>query len=84
MVGNLLAADVVVIGTPMHNFAVPANLKAWIDQIVRVGRTFQVKPELKGLAGGKRVYVLMSALGFIGLQDITFVAVAANSGDAAA
>lgn len=32
--------DAVLISTPMHNFTVPANLKLWIDHIVRRGRTF--------------------------------------------
>ncbi|HEX8421447.1 MAG TPA: NAD(P)H-dependent oxidoreductase [Sphingomonas sp.] len=37
---ELLAADLIVIGAPMYNFGVPAQLKAWIDNIVRVGVTF--------------------------------------------
>jgi len=40
-------SDVVVIGTPMNNFTVPSVLKAWIDQILRVGRT------MKSTAAGK-------------------------------
>lgn len=40
-VDEVLAADVVVIGAPMHNFGIPSSLKAWIDHIVRAGRTFQ-------------------------------------------
>lgn len=56
LVDEFLAADVVVIGTPMHNFGVPAVLKAYIDQIVRVGRTFS--PDGTGLAGGKRLYIV--------------------------
>lgn len=40
LVVELEAADVVVIGTPMHNFSIPSVLKAWIDQILRYGRTF--------------------------------------------
>jgi FMN-dependent NADH-azoreductase len=32
-------ADVIVIGTPVHNLTVPSVLKAWIDQVLRVGRT---------------------------------------------
>jgi FMN-dependent NADH-azoreductase len=39
LVDELLAADVIVIGAPMYNLTVSAPLKAWIDQIVRVGRT---------------------------------------------
>jgi len=37
---ELLAADVIVLGAPMYNFGVPAQLKAWVDNIVRVGVTF--------------------------------------------
>jgi len=31
--------DVIVVGAPLHNFATPAPLKAWIHQIVRAGQT---------------------------------------------
>lgn len=40
LVDQLLAADLIVVGLPMYNFSVPAQFKAWIDNIVRVGRTF--------------------------------------------
>jgi FMN-dependent NADH-azoreductase len=40
LIRELEGADVVVIATPMHNFTVPSALKAWIDHIVRVRRTF--------------------------------------------
>jgi FMN-dependent NADH-azoreductase len=40
LVDELLACDLVVVGVPMYNFGPPAQLKAWIDNIVRVGRTF--------------------------------------------
>jgi FMN-dependent NADH-azoreductase len=40
LVEELLAADLIVAGVPMYNFGVPAGFKAWIDNIVRVGRTF--------------------------------------------
>jgi FMN-dependent NADH-azoreductase len=40
LIGELMAADIVVIGAPMHNFSISAPLKAWIDQIVRAGKTF--------------------------------------------
>ena len=39
-IAELLRADVIVIGAPMYNFGMPAALKAYFDQIVRVGRTF--------------------------------------------
>lgn len=44
LIDELAQADVVVMGAPVYNFGVPAQLKAWIDQIVRVGRTFAFDP----------------------------------------
>jgi FMN-dependent NADH-azoreductase len=40
LVDELLAADIIVAGVPMYNFGPPAQFKAYIDNIVRVGRTF--------------------------------------------
>ena len=40
LVDELMDADLIVIGAPMYNFGMPSTLKAWIDNIVRVGRTF--------------------------------------------
>lgn len=65
LIDELLAADAVVIGAPMYNFGMPAQLKAWIDQIVRVGRTFDIDPSRENpyvpLAGDRPVTVLVSA-----------------------
>jgi len=62
---EFLAADAVVIGAPMYNFAVPSQLKAWIDRILTAGVTFRYTPEgPEGLAGGKRVIVAISRGGF--------------------
>ncbi len=41
LVDQFLAADIIVFGIPMYNFSIPSVLKAYIDQIVRVGRTFR-------------------------------------------
>jgi FMN-dependent NADH-azoreductase len=55
LVDELLAADVIVAGMPMYNFAAPAPFKLWVDQIVRAGRTFLPGPKgSEGLAGGRR------------------------------
>jgi FMN-dependent NADH-azoreductase len=49
----------VVIGAPMYNFTISAPLKAWIDQIVRMGKTFSHGPEgSKGLLRNKNVVVI--------------------------
>ncbi|MEL6208734.1 MAG: NAD(P)H-dependent oxidoreductase, partial [Pseudomonadota bacterium] len=45
LVGELQAADTIVIGLPIYNFGVPAALKAWIDQVARAGVTFQYSAE---------------------------------------
>jgi FMN-dependent NADH-azoreductase len=53
------AADVIVIGSPMYNFTISSQLKAWIDRIAVAGETFAYSPQgPKGLAGRKRVIVL--------------------------
>ena len=44
LIAEVEAADVIVIGTPMYNLTVPSVLKAWIDQILRAGRTFKSAP----------------------------------------
>lgn len=65
LVDELLAADLIVAGVPMYNFGVPAGFKAWIDNIVRVGRTFGFDRSRPGLPYwpmlgdmGKRLVVL--------------------------
>ncbi|WP_247335062.1 NAD(P)H-dependent oxidoreductase [Bradyrhizobium sp. CW4] len=44
LIREVESADVIVIGAPMHNLTVPSVLKAWIDQILRAGRTFLSSP----------------------------------------
>ena len=61
LIDELLAADVVVIGAPMYNLTVSAPLKAWIDQIVRAGRTVLWNANgSQGVLKGKKVVVLTS------------------------
>lgn len=61
LIEELLAADVIVIGAPMYNLTISAPLKAWIDQIVRLGRTFLYRPNgPEGVLQGKKVFVLTS------------------------
>jgi FMN-dependent NADH-azoreductase len=64
LVDELLAADTIVIGAPMYNFSVTSGLKAWIDNIARVGRTFSYGANgPKGLVTGKKVYVFIASGG---------------------
>jgi FMN-dependent NADH-azoreductase len=58
LIQEVEAADVIVIGTPMHNLTVPSVLKAWIDQILRAGRTFKSTPAGKaGMIRDRPVFV---------------------------
>jgi FMN-dependent NADH-azoreductase len=58
LIQEVEAADVIVIGTPMNNFTVPSVLKAWIDQILRVGRTIMPTPAGKvGMLRDRPVFV---------------------------
>ena len=63
LIAELFAADHLLIGTPMYNFTVPANLKAWIDMIVRPRVTHSGPPERKGLVTGKRCTVIVASGG---------------------
>ncbi|MDH4557012.1 FMN-dependent NADH-azoreductase [Pseudomonas sp. BN417] len=104
LVDELFAADRLVISAPMHNFGVPSGVKAWIDQIVRIRRTFDFDPSKPGnpytpLVLGRKALIittrgdygygpggtnahlnhadvhLSAVLGFIGITDVTVVAV---------
>lgn len=58
LIQEVEGSDVVVIGTPMSNFTVPSVLKAWIDQILRVGRTMESSPAGKvGMLQDRPVFV---------------------------
>ena len=73
LVDELVAADTLVIGTPIYNFAVPAALKAWIDLIARARKTFHYTangPE--GLLTDKKAYVLIASGGTEVGSDIDF------------
>jgi FMN-dependent NADH-azoreductase len=64
LIQELETADFVVIGTPMHNFTIPSALKAWIDHVVRVGRTFTATREGKvGTLRDRPVFVAISSGG---------------------
>jgi FMN-dependent NADH-azoreductase len=61
LIAELETADHIVIGTSMYNFSTPANLKAWIDHVVRIGRTFTASYE--GLLKNKKVTVILASGG---------------------
>lgn len=61
LVQEVLAADHIVIATPVYNYNVPAALKAWIDYIVRKGITLGF--DGNGLVTGTSATVLLASGG---------------------
>ncbi len=61
LIAELMAADEIVIGTPMYNFSIPALLKSWIDHVVRAGATFTM--DYQGLVTGKKATVIIASGG---------------------
>lgn len=73
LVGEVKAADVLVIGVPIYNFGVPAAMKAWIDQICRARETFQYTENGPvGLLEGKRAIVVIASGGTAADSAIDF------------
>ncbi|NUT42815.1 MAG: FMN-dependent NADH-azoreductase, partial [Thermoactinospora sp.] len=82
-----VAADVVLIGTPMYNFSIPSSLKAWIDQITfpkmsLAGRSFVVTGARGGAYGPgtprepvdhQERYLRDFFKGHFDVEDVTFV-----------
>ncbi|HQR10765.1 MAG TPA: NAD(P)H-dependent oxidoreductase [Casimicrobiaceae bacterium] len=61
LIAEVQAADVVVLGVPMYNFGVSAQLKNWIDAISRAQVTFRYTADgPEGLLKGKKVYVALT------------------------
>ena len=58
-------ADIIVISTPMHNHGVSAHLKAWIDQLVRVGVSYKFNADgtRTGCLNNKKVYLAIASGG---------------------
>ena len=61
---DLLEADVIVIGSPIYNFGVPAALKAWVDMIARARLTFRYTDQgVEGLLADRKTYVVVPSGG---------------------
>jgi FMN-dependent NADH-azoreductase len=86
LIDELLAADVLVIGTPMYNWSVPAQLKAWIDRVTFPwlalgGRRAVIATARAGAYGpgspreglDLQEPYLRQWLGRLGLDDVTFL-----------
>lgn len=72
LIAEVAAADVILISSPMYNYGMPAQLKAWFDQIVRINKTFDFDLSrgdfpLQPLLSGKTLIVVTSC-GEFGFQ----------------
>ncbi|WHZ12145.1 MAG: FMN-dependent NADH-azoreductase [Burkholderiaceae bacterium] len=71
LVSQFLASDVIVVGAPLYNFTIPSQLKAWIDRLAQVGRTFKYTDKgAVGLAGGKTLIVASSRGGIYSTSEM--------------
>jgi len=74
LLDELKQSDLLIIGTPMYNFSVPAVLKAWIDLICRVGESFRYTehgPE--GLLNIEKAYLVVATGGAPVNSQVDFV-----------
>lgn len=61
LIGELKAADTLLISVPMYNLGIPSTLKAWIDHVARAGQTFQYTEEgPKGLLTDTKAVVVLT------------------------
>lgn len=66
LIEELLWADYLVLGVPMYNFSVPCTLKAYLDNIIRINRTFSFDPTthaFRGLVEGKKALIITPSAG---------------------
>ena len=74
LIDELVASDILVIGAPLYNFGMPAALKAWVDLVVRMGRTVEYDPSTPEapftalLADRPRHAVILSSRGGAGFE----------------
>lgn len=66
LIAEVAAADVILISSPMYNYGMPAQLKAWFDQIVRINKTFDFDLSrgdfpLQPLLSGKTMIIVTSS-----------------------
>jgi FMN-dependent NADH-azoreductase len=72
LIAEVTAADVILISSPMYNYGMPAQLKAWFDQIIRINKTFDFDLSrgdfpLRPLLSGKTL-ILVTSCGEFGFE----------------
>lgn len=66
---QLLNTDFVVLASPMHNFSIPAPVKAWFDAVIQAGKTFTyTETGIKGLCENTKALVLMTSGSDFGIE----------------
>jgi FMN-dependent NADH-azoreductase len=65
LIRELETADSLVVSVPMYNWSIPSTLKAWIDQVIAVGRTVNMEGG-PGVLTGKLVTVITARGGAYG------------------
>lgn len=66
LIEELLWAERLLLGVPMYNFSIPSTLKAYLDNVVRINRTFTFDPAtytFQGLAKGKKALIITPSAG---------------------
>ncbi|WP_298473997.1 NAD(P)H-dependent oxidoreductase [uncultured Maribacter sp.] len=61
LITELKSVDEILISSPLYNLNIPSNLKAYLDQIVRIGHTFSLnESNYYGLIEDKTAYIITS------------------------
>ncbi len=73
LIDEVIRADVILMSSPMYNYGMPAALKAWFDQVIRINKTFDFDlargdQPLQPLLGGKTL-VLITSCGEFGFEQ---------------
>jgi FMN-dependent NADH-azoreductase len=64
LVAELLAADLVVLGLPVYNWTVSSTFKAYVDQVVRPGLTFEYIDGVRhGKLRARSIYIVFTSGG---------------------
>ncbi|MCB1187854.1 NAD(P)H-dependent oxidoreductase [bacterium] len=67
LIDELEWANHIVVSSGMINFSIPSTLKAWLDHVVRVGRTVQYTADGPvGQLGGRQLYLVLASGGAYG------------------
>ncbi len=66
LIAEVSSSNIILISSPMYNYGMPAQLKAWFDQIIRINKTFDFDLArgdfpLQPLLSGKILIIITSS-----------------------